>query len=394
MDIESSEMPCPCGSGLVYGACCGKAERSQPHIVAAITTEGVVADEPLTAQLQEALEHIDASPALFPARVNFAEYQSYFIMMSPQTYRDSVFMDPGRIKGSCIIQTDLAWLRSACDKIAGQQTAFIFHTAFCGSTLMSQALDAAYHTLPIREPELLGNLLAYLRNPANSPQDKDAWYRRVMALLSRRFDAQQMAVVKANDYANPLMLAMIERHADAPLLFMHTPLQEFLAGCLKANNRKQWIAQRYAALRQPINQLLGLGPDFTVAEDAYGELAALYWSYNIALFHKAYRSMPARVRSLEFNHMLANPYTAVARCADWFGLMPIEGTTLEQAMAPLLGVYSKNSKFTYSPQQRDGEITALLSAHQAELAAAEELARKLLAADYPEDGLPGDLLGY
>lgn len=394
MDIELSESPCPCESGYRFAECCGEQDRSRQHRLATVSTAGIHAETPVSAQLQEALRNLDADPGLFPARINFADKQAFLVKMSPRWYRESVFLDPARIIGRCLIEAELQWLQDVSDKISWQPSAFIFHTAFCGSTLMSQALDAAYHTVPIREPELLGNLLMYLRNPANSIEDKDAWYRRVMALLSRRFDAQHKVVIKANDYANPIMLAMIERHTDAPLLFMYTPLREFLVGCLKADNRKQWIAQRYAALRLPINQLLGIGPDFTVAENAYGELAALYWSYNIALFHKAYRNLPARVRSLEFNHMLDDPYTAVARCANWFGLSPIEGVTIEQAVTPLLGVYSKNSKFTFSQQQRDRDMETLLSTHQTELAAAEELARKLLAADYPEDGLPGDLLRH
>lgn len=393
MSVELNEAPCPCDSGFAYEECCNKQDRSQPNIVAMVSAEGITAAEPLTPQLQAALDNIDTSPALFPARIRFAENEAYFIKLSPRWYQQSVFMDPGRIIGSCIIQTDLEWLQSVSDKIGSQRSAYIFHTAFCGSTLMSQALDAVYQTVPIREPELLGNLLTYLRNPKNTPQDKDAWYRRIMALLSRRFETQQMAVVKANDYANPIMLAMIERHSDAPMLFMYTPLREFLTGCLKADNRKQWIAQRYASLRLPIAQRLGLDSDFTVAEDAYGEQAALYWSYNIALFHKAYRDAPESVRSLEFSNMLENPTDAVKRCGEWFGLRAIEDVDFEEALVPLLGVYSKNSQFTYSAEQREKDITKLLDAHPEELASAEKLAHELLGADYPQAGLPGSLLG-
>lgn len=392
MDNDPNGTLCPCDSGFDYGDCCGKQDRTQPHVVATVTAAGVNAAEPLTSQIQAALEHIRTDPTLFPARINFVEGQAYFIKMSPRTYQDSVFMDPGRIKGSCIIQSDLAWLQHISDVIPVQRSAFIFHTAFCGSTLMSQALDAVFHTLPIREPELLGNLLMYLRNPANSAEDKNAWYRRVMALLSRRFEARNPAVIKGNDYANPVMLAMIERHADSPMLFMYTPLQEFLAGCLKADNRKQWIAQRYTALRLPIIRQLGLGADFTLDDDAYGELAAVYWAYNIALFQQAYRAAPASVRSLEFSTMLENPAFAVARCGEWFGLQAIEGVKFEEALAPLLGVYSKNSNFSYSAAQRELDLVRILDAHPAELASAEALARTLLGADYPQGALPGGLL--
>ena len=393
MTAISNDAPCPCDSGLNYGECCNNQERTETNIVATVSRQGISTTEPLTPQLQAALDNIHTAPAFFPARVNFAENAAYFIKLSPRWYQQSVFMDPARIIGSCVIQTDLPWLADACDKITRQRSAYIFHTAFCGSTLMSQALDAAYQTLPIREPELLGNLLTYLRNPNNTDKDKEAWYRRIMALLSRRFDAQHMAVVKANDNANPVMIAMIERKTNSPMLFMYTPLREFLTGCLKADNRKQWIAQRVTFLRAPIAQLLGLAPDFPVAKDAYGELAALYWSYNIALFHKAYRAAPESVCSLKFTQMLKDPVDAVKRCGEWFGLLAVDDINFEEALKPLLGVYSKNNQFRYSAGQREKDIAKLLDANPEELASAEELAHKLLKEDYPELDLPGNLLG-
>jgi len=391
-DQHNEQTPCPCDSGLAYDACCGRQDHSQVNIVASISSQCIHSEEPLSPQLQTALDHLDTSPDLFPARINFAEGQAWFVKMSPRWYRESVFLDPARIKGSCIIQTELAWLQEITDRIVDQPNAYIFHTAFCGSTLMSQALDAAFQTLPVREPEVLGNLMMYLRNPDKLSEDKDAWYRRIMALLSRRYEEHEVPVIKANDYANPMMLAMIERQTQAPQLFMYTPLREFLAGCLKADNRKQWIAQRYKNLLPAIHYRLGLGADFHIDENSYGELAALYWSFNIVLFNQAYRHAPESIRSLEFSAMLKNTPDAIKRCGKWFELEPRENVDIEQAIAPLFGVYSKNSKFTYSPAQREKDITDLVDANKEELMKAEKLAYQLLGKDYPHAGLHGSLL--
>jgi hypothetical protein len=176
------------------------------------------------------------------------------------------------------------------------------------------------------------------------------------------------------------------------MLFMYTPLREFLTGCLKADTRKKWIAQRYASLRLPIAHQLGLGQDFSVAEGSYGKMAALYWSFNIAVFHKAYRAAPELLRSLEFARMLENPSAAVKCCGEWFGLQEIDGIDFDEALAPLMGVYSKNSKVTYSPEQREKDIAKVLDAYPEELASAETLAHEILGEDYPEKGLPGSLL--
>ena len=97
---------CPCDSGLAYDDCCGREVRRQANIVATISLQGIHSEEPLSSQLQTALDHLDTSPDLFPARINFAESQAWFVKMSPRWYRESVFLDPARIKGSCIIQTE------------------------------------------------------------------------------------------------------------------------------------------------------------------------------------------------------------------------------------------------------------------------------------------------
>ena len=361
--------------------------------MASISSDGSIAQGGLTPQMEQALKSVSTSPDLFPARIRFAEDKAYFVKMSPQWYRESVFLDPARIKGTYVIESNLQWTQTIAERTAWHPTNFIFHTAFCGSTLMAQALDAVFNSLPLREPEVLGNVLFYLRSKNGNEKDKNPWLERVIRLLSRSYDPQQYVVIKTNDNANPLMIDLLKWRNDLPVLFMYTPLSEFLVGCLKADNRLAWIRQRFNAVKSLTPNLLNTDGEFSLDDDAYGEMAAVYWSYNIALYQKAWPYSSQRMRSLDFNQMLAQPREAVEACGQLFDLQTLPDVDHDSEIQKLFGVYSKNSNFKYSPQQRSRDIQRIHQNNPEHLQAAEDLARKLLQKDYPENGLPGGLLG-
>jgi len=389
--------PCPCESDLPFNQCCGVPDRTAINADIISTVSHLDSDtNKLTPRLRIALDNITTLPDLFPARINFFNDKAYFVKMSPRWYRESVFLDPARIKGTCVVQTDLKWLQTAADRINWLPTGLIFHTAFCGSTLMAQALDALFNCLPLREPEVLGNVLYYLRSKEPHVQYAETlephWLDRIMRLLSRRYEPQQVAVIKANDYANPLMIDLLHWRNDLPILFMYTPLEEFLAGCLKADNRRDWIRGRYKTLPAIAADIFNMDIE-PLDEHAYGEMAAVYWAFNVALYCNAWRRSAQKLRSLDFNAMLANPLESIHRCGDLFGLQPLAGVDSDCEINKLFGVYSKNSNFKYSPQQRNHDIQRVLKNHPDQLQAAEKLARLLLQGDYPDSNLSGNLLG-
>ncbi|WP_455221857.1 hypothetical protein [Kaarinaea lacus] len=393
MNSTSPTSLCPCESGLLFSDCCGVDNRRaiSADIVAVVAGDGSFTKHDVTPQIQSSLVSVGDNPDLFPARIDFFNNKAWLVKMSPRWYRESIFLDPGRIKGTIVIEADLNWLKQVCDNIVWQPTSFIFHTAFCGSTLMSQALDALFHSLPLREPEVLGNLLVYQRSNTENNADHN-WVDQVLRLLSRPYVKNESVVVKANDYANPLMRTLTDTNYSIPMLFMYTPLSEFLAGCLKAKNRLDWIKQRYQSIVNVAAQWLKLSQDVQIGEESYGKMAAIYWSYNIALYLDVYKRGVSQTRSLNFNQMLAHPLEAVTEAGSLFRLTLRQDIDVSAEIAGLFGVYSKNNKFLYSPVQRANDIQSLLKQHRKELDEAEQLAQQLLENEYPTHSLPGNLL--
>lgn len=364
--------------------------------MAYIKKDGLQQGHKLTVEMVSALDSIATSPDWFPARLHLLQKRAWFVKMSPQWYRESVFLDPNRIKGTYVIETDWQWIKDTCEPLPCNATSVIFHTAFCGSTLMAQALDDLFNCLSLKEPDALSNLLFYLRNapPEHATADD---FDLVMSLLSRKYNPQQGVVIKANDYANPLITDLIQWHQHAPLLFMYTPLQEFLVGCLKADNRREWILGRYQMLNTTLQDVFGVETLSEINNDEYGKMAAVYWCYNISLFNNAWQYLQndphrlKKLRSLDFNTMLAEPEKSVLTCGDYFGLHALTNIDRQAQLDKLFGTYSKNNNFNYSAQQRNLDIQQVLNENPVHVTDAEKLARTLLGENYPETELPGSL---
>jgi hypothetical protein len=232
--------------------------------------------------------------------------------------------------------------------------------------------------LPLREPEALGALLVYSQAKQASDADKNAWFETILGLLARRYADDETAVIKANDHSTALMKPMLDWRADIPMLFMYTPLGEFLSGCLKAPNRREWIRQRYQFMMAKAPGLLDVPKNLEIESDDFGKMAAMYWSYNVARFFEAYNACGNQVKSLDFNRMLDDPAGKISACGEWFKLEPLPGIKPDEEIKWLLGVYSKDANTSYSPEKRRQEINGLLTENAQHLEEAETLAQTLL----------------
>jgi len=389
MSFQPANNPCPCESGREFHLCCGTVQTGELKIFADLS-ESVPENEQinLTPALQDAVRNIAETPDLFPVKLTPALNEVIWVKMSPYWFSESTFLNPQRIMGRCALRSSMEYLSNSVDDKQSLSTPYIFHSAFCGSTLMSRGLELIYNSLPLREPQILCNLLYASLSGVLNEEAELSLRHRIINLLARRFEPSQVPVVKANDYSNAYLEKIMTSSVQSPILLMYSNLNEFIAGCLKSEDRINWVLERFHLVENYFQDIFENKTIFNQNSISNIDKAAVYWSYNIKLFSSAIKQFPDRIKTLDIEQLLASPLEVVDACGEWFGLEKLSDVNAKDEINWLMGVHAKETRYKYSPEQRKSELNSILEDKTAELVQAEIVARVLLGNDYPDEGLP------
>ncbi|MCW3846268.1 hypothetical protein OF829_03385 [Sphingomonas sp. LB-2] len=272
-----------------------------------------------------------------------------FVPMDRAAYRRSIFLDR-RI--SPAPGTPFAMPAAALPARPAAPTAWIFHMAHCGSTLLARALDDPEASLVLREP------LA-LRQTALAPDP--ARLALVLAMLGKRYRADAPTLVKANVPVNFLLPQIAAADPDARAILLHLPLRPYLLAILRSDQHRTWV-------RNVTGQLARYLGDLSQLSDA--ERAAALWLAQVEAFAGALAAMP-NARTLDAEAFFAGPATALKAGARHLEV-PIADAALDASVAgPLFATYSKDPTRAFDNAARVARNAELERAIAPELNAAE-----------------------
>ncbi|TNE62245.1 MAG: hypothetical protein EP335_13180 [Alphaproteobacteria bacterium] len=237
---------------------------------------------------------------------------------------------------------------------------FIFHSAYCCSTLLARAFDLPGQAIGYKEPVILNDLHGWKQRGASAdalvPVLKD-----VLALVARPFVAGETVVVKPSNLLNSFAPLILNVRPEAKALLLHAPLRVYLASIARKGMwGRLWVRDlMLKQLRDGMVQLGLQGEDYLGLTDL--QVAAVGWLAQQALFAALVaRPGPARVRTLNSEHLLAAPKATMAALAGFFGV-PLEDAALDALVAG--PVFSRHSKFgqdyeadTRKAEQADGAV--------------------------------------
>ncbi len=191
----------------------------------------------------------------------------------------------------------------------------LFHTAFCGSTLLSRALHHAPEHVSLKEPKVLFRLSeASLSLRADVLQPH---IDRAMAELSRPWSEGGQVLIKPTNSCNRIaerMLAPGDR-----IVLLYSSLEEFLVSCLKkmpeAAVRLNWMARHLLpgshleqALEVPRNVELNII-----------EACVLTWYVSMEYFSRVLAAAPSdAVLILRYRVLKHDPVAAVCAAGRHF----------------------------------------------------------------------------
>ncbi len=257
---------------------------------------------------------------------------------------------------------------------------FIFHSAFCCSTLIARAVDVPGVAFGLKEPVLLNDLVGWKARGA-AAGDLAAVLDTGLTLLARPFGRGEAIVVKPSNVCNGIASAMLTVRPDSRALLLHAPLRTFLGSVARKSwTGRLWVRDLVVKQRHDGIQWPGMGvDDFLRLTDL--QAAAIGWLAQHAIFARMASRFPDRVRTIDSETLMADPGAAMTAIGTLFGL-PLDGAAI--AAGP---TFARHSKYG---DAFDG--AARTAARVSEAAYADEIDKVAIWAETVASGVGLDLV--
>ncbi|MFO6448561.1 hypothetical protein ACLBKU_15610 [Erythrobacter sp. NE805] len=210
-------------------------------------------------------EQIAASPEWLPNRIDARRRCVQFVRFTRAELEDRDFL--ANLKGQAEAWVPFAEVSTM--RPAAGPARFIFHSGFCRSTLLLQALCGSGRALGLNEPEILNSL-------AREGEPDEELVAAILALLLRPHAGTDGVIVKPSNFPNRLIPLIMRLLPEARAVIVTNGLAEFLqAVARKGLLGRQWGRQALltaATYAGDITRLRGQLAGFTDLQ-----VAALGW---------------------------------------------------------------------------------------------------------------------
>ncbi len=306
-----------------------------------------------------------SDPQSFPWRFDPQNNRVEFAQLSRDDIAEASFLDhrsPGHDaqKSFVPIKTFIESETAATHK----PPVYIFHVAFCASTLITRCLDMPGKALALKEPICLMSLAqAKAQSLANGRSMHPDIFKRLNGLLARPFVGNERAVIKPTNAANNL-LADVLAQPDSKVLLLHTDIRKFLLSVAKRGHIG------YVFVRNLLHIPWGLDPRIAKINKQHAltltdlQSAALVWQLQCDAFSRALSKFPAtQLRALDAADFERNPKQALNAIDSFFNLELGQDRIDQVVDGPLLHQDAKETDQTFNAQahaQKERDIEALI----------------------------------
>ena len=294
-------------------------------------------------------ESIVREPAWLAHRFDSAKDQVHFIEVSRSEHRSATFLTdeylPSHSRPVGLPREE------AAGAVANQSPLhFIFHSAYCCSTLLARALDVEGTALALKEPVILNDISGWRRRGGEPPRVARA-LDSALTLLNRPFAAGETVIIKPSNVINPLIEVMLAMRPSARALLLHAPLRVYLGSIARKGMwGRLWVRDLFVKLGQA--GLLNYGfSNEEILRQTDLQIAAIGWLGQQRLFADLAARYPDRVRTLDSELFLGSTAETLARLGRFFDL-DLDGAEL--AAGDAFRRHSKDGA-TFSAEERRAE---------------------------------------
>jgi hypothetical protein len=306
-----------------------------------------------------------ADPDWFPHAVDVRSGAMRFVRIPRDVQRGVTFLADEYLPQSAS-RADLT-ANDLQRRVSPGRPHFVFHSAFCCSTLLTRALDVPGRVFGLKEPATLNDLAAakLARAPAARLTDL---LDRVLSLLARTATPGEAIVIKPSNVANNLLESCLELRPQAQALLMYSRLPVFLRSIAhKGLWGRSWARQLFQRLRPTATIDTGFSADELFRQTDL-QIAGLCWLMQHAQFVQALaRFGDARIRTLDSATLLAHPEQTLLAVSAHLALGLTPEATATIARGPVFRENSKTMTEDYDRVVRAAEHAAVDAAHGEEI---------------------------
>ncbi|HTG37535.1 hypothetical protein [Sphingomonas sp.] len=268
---------------------------------------------------------------------------------------------------------------------------FIFHSAFCCSTLLANALDHPGSAMTFKEPVLLNDLSGWRRRGAGAGELRDR-LGDMLRLLGASTPTEACAIIKPSNVTLALAPAMLTLRPDARALLLYAPLETFVASVAsKGMWGRLWVRDLWKKLAA--DGLCELGFETGAAMEWTDlQVAAMGWLAQHRLFAAMADQFGPRVVTMDSAALLANPRHAIGALSAHFALGLSADAIRDIVDGP---AFSRNAKTgeRFGPADRDAVHAAARAANRDEVEKVAAWTRAVAQSNDMALALPRPLLG-
>lgn len=238
--------------------------------------------------------------------------------------------------------------------VPASKPAWLWHTSFCGSTLLARMLHLAPYSVSLREPLVLRRL----SDAADSAIPIQEYVEPLIALLSRPWHPGGQVVIKPTHAALNIAARLMAATPDSRGLALTSSLDDFLTSHLKKTTEtltKTGLLAERALRAGSFRQRLGpnaLQPPNPLAA------AALQWAAQRELVAELRDQAGSRLRVMDWGEAQRNLPAAAQLAAGWLELRTPAEKILGHATA-LARTHAKAPGRPYDVAARQREIAWL-----------------------------------
>ena len=184
---------------------------------------------------------------------------------------------------------------------------FIFHSAFCCSTVLARALDIPGVAMGLKEPPIYNDIVGWRHRGGGPPARVAQVLDQVTTLLARPIGTAEISIIKPSNLVNSLARGLLTMRKATNAVLLYAPLETYLRSIEKKEmTGRLWVRDLLVKLLK--EGLVDLGfetVDYLGQTDL--QVAAVGWLAQQALFGQLAEAFPGRVRTLDSETLLARP---------------------------------------------------------------------------------------